>query len=162
MISNFLFHPKNSVIYLHRYKIFHLDFKSKLRIHRYYPFINYFCQCLLSILTVTLYAHPLFQIYGFFSRPFTTYYSLIVSLVNEMIIQTAFFSLMILAIFDFLKNYDVSKRMDLGLVIIFSNLILLYWVIGTGILRPVFFWIYEDCRKRRGLNKVHNSAKSMT
>ena len=173
-ISDFLYHTKNSVIYLRRYRIFHLDFKSKLRIHRYYPFLNYFRQCLLSMLTVTLYAHPFFQIivinavnftflvYSFFSRPFTTYYSFIVCLVNEMIVQTAFFSGMMLAIFDYMKNYDVSIRMDFGWVIIFSNSFLLYWVIGTGILRPVFFWLYEFCKKRRGLNKVHNSTERKT
>ena len=171
-IKKFLFKPKDPQIYLRRYEILHLEYKFHGAMHKYYAFLYYARQGLLSIMAVMLYQYPLIQIitlnvlnisfvfYTIFARPFTTIYSLVVCSINELITETAMFSALIIGIFDHIGNDDYQQRMLLGWIIIFANLILLYWVMATGIFRPIAFGIYHAWQKRNNLNKIHNLSKN--
>ena len=170
-IKKFLFQPKDSEVYLRRYEILHLEYKFDNSLNQYYAFLYYARQGLLSIIAVMLYQYPLIQIssmnvvnlcfvfYTIFAKPFTTIYSLVVCSINELITETALFSALIIAIFDYIGNEDYQQRMQLGWIIIFANLILLYWVMATGIFRPIAFGIYHAWQKRNRLNKIHNFSE---
>ena len=170
-IKKFLFQPKDSEVYLRRYQILHLEYKFDNSLNQYYAFLYYARQGLLSIIAVMLYQYPLIQIssmnvvnlcfvfYTIFAKPFTTIYSLVVCSINELITETALFSALIIAIFDYIGNEDYQQRMQLGWIIIFANLILLYWVMATGIFRPIAFGIYHAWQKRNRLNKIHNFSE---
>jgi len=171
-IKKFLFEPKDPRVYLRRYEILHVEYKFEGSMHKYYAFLYYARQGLLSIMAVMLYQYPLIQIitlnvlnisfvfYTIFARPFTTIYSLVVCSINELITETAMFSALIIGIFDHIGNDDYQQRMLLGWIIIFANLILLYWVMATGIFRPIAFGIYHAWQKRNNLNKIHNLSKN--
>ena len=95
-----------------------------------------------------------FVSYTIVCRPFTTLYSYIVCCVNELITEVALFSGMVIGVYDFVGNQDFEQRLKLGWIIIFANLILLYWVIATGVLRLVGTGIYNYWQKRK-MNKIH-------
>ena len=61
-IKKYLFQPKNTNVYLLRYELLHLDYKSKKNFHIHYLLIYCLRQCCLSILTVILFKYPLTQI----------------------------------------------------------------------------------------------------
>ena len=163
----FLFKPTNSQIYLKRYEMLHLEYKSQSKINRYYAFFYYLRQCFLSILAVVLFVHPLIQIflinlfnlifvfYTIFSFSFTNHYSLVVCVMNELITECAFFGGLMIGIYDYMGKGDIQSRMNFGWMIILANLVLLYWVVGTGIMRPIMFGIYEWWNKRREFRRVH-------
>jgi len=171
-IKKYLFEPKDPQVYLRRYEILHLEYKFDGPMHKYYAFLYYARQGLLSIIAVMLNQYPLIQIitlnvlnlsfvfYTIFARPFTHIYSMVVCSINELITETAMFSALIIGIFDHIGNDDVQQRMLLGWIIIFANLILLYWVMATGIFRPIAFGIYHAWQKRNRLNKIHNLSKN--
>ena len=50
---------------------------------------------------------------------------------------------MLLSVYDFTDDTDYIKRSKCGWVIIFANISLLYWVLVTGILRPIVFAVYH-------------------
>ena len=170
-LQKFFFNPKIKTVFLRRYEVLHLEYKSARAIHRYYAFLFYMRQCFISVLVVVLHNSPLFAaiainminlfflFFTIISRPFTTNYSFIVSLVNESITEAALFSGMILAIYDQIDEVDSKKRMDLGWVIVLANTILLYWVIATGIMKPIYYALFDFCKKRRALAKVHKDSK---
>ena len=168
-LISFLYQPKNPNVYLQRYDLLHLDYKSTKSIQKYYEFFYYFRQCWLSVLAVILHRFPFCQIitlnvfniifilFTIFSRPFTTMYSYITCLVNELITESAFLASLLLGFYDFFNETDYQKRMKCGWLIVYANMFLLYWVIFTGVLRPIVFWIYEK-QKQRNLVKIHSDS----
>ena len=167
-IIKFLYNPKNKEVFLFRYEVLHLDYKSERTIHKYYAFIYYIRQSLLSIVVVYGCSNPLlvaiiinvinmsFLLFTVFSRPFTTYYSYIVSVVNEVITESALFSGLMIAIYDWQNDMEIEKRMTCGWIIIFANAVLLYWVIATGIAKPIFYAVHEYCQKKKNLRQIHS------
>ena len=152
---NFLYRPTNPIVYLKRYEILHLDFKFNSSIHKYYAFLYYIRQCTLSALVIILHEYPFFQmitinifnisfiLYMIFLRPFTSKYVFFVTIVEEFITESAFLCGMLLSVYDFTDDTDYIKRSKCGWVIIFANISLLYWVLVTGILRPIVFAVYH-------------------
>lgn len=167
-LKNYLFHPKNKEVFLKRYEVLHLEYQSISIFSKYYPFIYYIRQCLISLFVVIFIDYPFFVIfsinllnigfiiYTIISRPFTTVYSYIVSIVNELITESALFSGLMIAIYDKIGLYNSEERLKMGWVILFANTCLLYWIIFTGITRPIFQAIYLYYRKKKDLNKVHS------
>lgn len=166
-IGRFLFSPKNKEVFLRRYEVLHLEYKSAKSIHKYYAFAYYLRQCLLSVVVVYGCTKPLlvaitinvinltFVLYTIIANPFCTYYSYIVSVINELITEAALFSGLMIAILDWQQDFSIEKRMNCGWVIIFANTILLYWVIFTGITKPIFYAIYEFYKRKKEINQVH-------
>lgn len=163
----FLFKPRSPQVFLKRYEMIHLEFKPNSVFHKYYAFFYYIRQCILSILAVFLFNHPIVQIilinlfnivfvfYTILSFPFTNIYSFVVCVVNELITESAFFGALLIGFYDFLGKGDIHDRLSFGWMIIYANLLLLYWVLGTGVLRPVVFAIYEWIKKRREMRRIH-------
>jgi len=58
-ITNFLYNPKNKEVFLLRYGVLHHDYKSDRTINKYYSFIYYIRQSLLSIVVVYGCSNPL-------------------------------------------------------------------------------------------------------
>lgn len=166
-LFNFLFNPKEPAVYLKRYEMLHIDYISNKRVNQYYIIMFYLRQCFISLLAVLLYSNPLAQItliniinvsfiiYTIISKPFVSFYSFIVCIIEELIVEIAFFAAFILCVFDFQNNEDIEKRMFCGWVIIFANLVLLYWVVITATLRPVIMAIHNFWKKKKDLRKVH-------
>jgi len=167
-LTKFLFEPKNEMIYLRRYELLHKDFKFQGVFKKYYVFFFYMRQSTLSILAVLFYNYPLFQIiiinvvnlvfviYSILSRPFTSYYCAMVYIISELIIEIALFSGMMLAICDFNNDEDYRKRMQYGWTIILANMILMYWVVGTGFFKPILYAMHEFWKKKKRLNKIQD------
>ena len=166
-LTKFLFQPKNPIVFLQRYEILHLYYKSERSIHKYYVFLLLMRQSCLSVLAVVFCYHPFIQIisinvvnlsfvgYSIFSKPFTNFYVFLVCVIDELITEIAFISAFVIALYDYLEIEDYESRMNLGWAIVMVNLILLYWVLGTGLLRPLVFAIIEFRKKRNELRKIH-------
>jgi len=166
-LVKFLFQPKNPIVFLRRYEILHLEYKSQRSIHKYYAFFLLMRQSFLSIAAVVLHFYPLIQIisinvlnlifvgYSIFSKPFMHSYCFIVCAVDELITEVAFFSAFLIALYDYLEIEEYESRIDLGWAIILANLILLYWVLSTGLLKPIVFAMIEFRKKRNELKKIH-------
>ena len=97
--------------------------------------------------------------YTLFSNPFNSLYTYGVCVVNELITEAALFSAMMLGFQDYMNNDDYEPRMNYGWVIIMASLVLFYWVLATGVLKPVFYAIYEFWKKRKEMRKVHNEEE---
>ena len=122
-IYAFLFFPKNATVFLKRYEILHREYKSNKNIFHFYAFVFYMKQCFMSFIVVVLYESPIKQIiiinllnlsfiaYTIFSNPFVKRLSFIICLVNEIIVEIAFFAGMIIAFLDFNQEEDINKRM---------------------------------------------------
>lgn len=166
-IYSFLYKPRKNTVFLQRYEFLHLDFKADSVVTVYYALIYYLRQCLMSIFTAFLYNYPLAQIlvlnavnlmfllYTVFSNAFTSKFSYVVCCVNEIIGQIAFSSALVIAFYDYNNNFDYNDRMKLGWTIIWCNLILLYWVLTSGVTKPIFLAIHQKWQKKRALNKIH-------
>ena len=121
----------------------------------------------MSIFSVTLFDHSFIQIivlnllnliflfYIISAQPFVSIFNFIIAIVNELITEAAFLSALIIKVFDLLKNENYEQRNQYGWIIIYANLILLYWVVATGIIKPIYMVIYEFRQKRKKFSKVH-------
>ena len=122
-------------------------------------------QYLLSVIAISLWEYPLLQIanlniinlsficYTIIAQPFADRFVWISNFGNELITEMAYFASLILGIYDYIDENDYEKRMTCGWIIIYANLILLYWMLASAIMRPLFIFLYQKWSKRRHLKK---------
>lgn len=141
----------------------HLEYNSYLK---YYPFFYYLRQISVSFLVVLLWQYPLvsivsinlinmlFLLYTIFGKPFVSKFYYFVSIINELITITAFLAAMLIAIFDVINDKNYEKRLMLGWFIVYANNVLLFWVIFTGISRPIYDGIRNRILLKKKLAKI--------
>lgn len=163
----FLFSTKNPDSFLGRYKFVYFNFKTEHSYQKYYLVMFCIRQCFMSIFSVIFYEHPLLQIsilnicnfsfiiYIILLQPFKSRLYFSISLVSEIITCLAFVAGLILAIFDSLQLENYESRNDCGWIIIFCNLILLYWVVLTASLKPFYLKVLNIFLKRKYSRRVH-------
>lgn len=169
LISNFfnykifkmLYSPKNQDQYLKDYAFLHEEIKNT-NYRKYFVFIDVVRQIIIVIAFATLRFKPLIQMIfiNVFNmsfiftmmilQPFKQKLSFFISLVNELITETAFVGVLSLAILDALEDEDIEIRTKCGVIIIIANLCLLYWIIFTSLL-GIFLKIFQKIRSK---NKV--------
>lgn len=163
----FLFQPKENEVYLQRYNFLHRNYKPINLLSQYYGFLYYSRQISLGIIAALMHDYPFeqvilmitvnisFFIYTIFSTPFTSGYSYVVSVVNELITVTTFFNALLIALYDYEKNSDFNTRMNFGWIIIMGKLVLLYWILGTGFGKPIYLGVVSVCKKRKSRSQIH-------
>jgi len=76
-----------------------------------------------------------------------------------VITESALFSGLMIAIYDRQNDMEIEKRMTCGWIIIFANTILLYWVIATGIAKPILYAVHKYYQKKKSLRQIHSSQE---
>ena len=162
-----IFEVKNWVDYVRRYETLYEDLKQKTFWQRYYKLFYYCKQILISILVPALHKYPLFQMhliaiiyFGFLiatviKNPFDSRVIWIINIISEFICFSSICSVLIMAFLDFNENQDYQLKMDLGWVIIYANITLLYWVMFSGTVK-VFWHIYFKYKQYKFSKKVTN------
>lgn len=164
---NFLFETKSPINYLKRFEFLHLQFKSKSLFSAYYILFFLVRQSLMSIISVILFYYSSIQIaifnvfdlilifYLSFVQPFNHIFHFISCLGSEIITELAFASGFVIGVFYFFHYDYYQARNQCGWVILYCNLVLLYWVIATGILDPLITLSMDYLKKRVEFRKAH-------
>ena len=136
--------PKDPEQYLKDHLILHEEIKTTDYLC-YFVVYDYIRQVLICILIALMRSKPLpqlilinilnltFLIGTAIFRPFVKTYSLFFGLMNEIITEIALIGILGLAVMDSLENGNTETRMNLGWVVIYANLGLLYWIIFSVI-----------------------------
>ena len=145
-----IFMVYNWISYVKRYESLFEDLNTTTFWQKYYKLFYYMRQILISILIPSLNKYPIPQmimitlLYGSFIcytllvNPFQSKMILIINIVSEFICFSAILSVLIMVFLDFNENTDYELKMNLGWVIIFANISLLYWVICTGVIKVIY------------------------
>lgn len=153
--------PKDPEQYLKDHLLLHEEIKNDKYV-RYFVLLDYLRQTTICILIALMRSQPLAQLILInlinvvfltmtaIYRPFIKCSSLFFELVNELITAVALIGVLGLAIMDKLENGDTRTRLNLGWVIIYANLGLLYWIILNCIMSVVL----KLCEKFRFRGKV--------
>lgn len=125
-----------------KYKILWKDFKLRKRINLYYFTFDLIRFALIGIFSVLLFEYTIIQIILTFSinflfgiylvtvKPFCGKVALYCNILNELCININYFSSLFIAILDRQENLDINLRINLGWVMVFSYLILLYSIVA--------------------------------
>ena len=90
-----------------------------------------------------------------FNNPFESKIIFIINMVSEFICFSALFSVLIIAFLDYQNNDDYELKMNLGWVILFANVVLLYWVMVTGVIKIIYHLIYKYKQYKLKRKSVH-------
>lgn len=164
-----LYSPKEFDDFSFRYRILLKGIKKGDGIGKYYFILALFRYFLLALVVTLIFEYPLVQIcimefisflflvYVFKSRPFESKIEMIICLINECLINTAFLSAVLLKSFDHLGYFDYEVRMNLGWSIVFTYLILMYSLMFNTIqkiIRLLFFVLKKIIEKIKAKRKI--------
>ena len=148
----------------HRYEILVEEFKFKHWTQRNFIFFDLFRQFIFLCFVVFLHPHGFLQILlinifhwlylltTLYIRPFNPFFSKINFGVTEIFMSLALLSCLAIGIYDYNNFEKIEERIQLGRVVPFCNLGLLYWVFITVVYKLICKLIHA-CR---GHNFVHS------
>lgn len=151
--------PKYPEQYLKDHLILHEEIKTTNYLC-YFVVYDYMRQVTICILIALMRSKPLpqlilinilnliFLIGTAIFRPFVKTHSLIFGLMNEIITEVALIGILGLAVMDSMENGNTETRMNLGWVVIYANLGLLYWIIFSVIV-TLAIKLWEKFRFRK-------------
>ena len=138
------------------YRILLKGVKKNNGIIKYYFVLDLFRYVLLTFFVTMLLEFPLAQIivleliclsvlsFAVVKRPFESKIDMVLTFINESLINCSYISAVILAVFDRNHNLDIEMRMNLGWTIVFSYMFLMYSLIFNMVqrfLRLLFFYL---------------------
>ena len=166
-IIRYIYFPVDHENFLKQYEFMHEDVSCNGIMQIYYVFFDYLRQVLLSIFAVVFYFAPFQQIvlinfincgfiaYYIYAFPYKSKILFFVSLISELITESALASAFVLAIFDRNQESKEDTRFILGWIIVGANLGLLYWIGFAGLVK-LSLKIYE-IRKNSKVQTIINS-----
>lgn len=167
----FVFTHKNHEEFCFKYRILVKGMSSKLRLSNYYFTIDLVRFLLLAILVSFSYDNPMaeiclmevvscfFLIFIILTRPFENKIEMLLCLINESLINCAYLAAILLALLDRIGYSNSDLRMQLGWVIVFSYLIMMYSLfmnIFQKMVRSVFVNIRTIFKKLLDRRRINN------
>ena len=155
-----IFVVHNWIKYVSKYESLFQDVKYQTIWQKYYKLFYYIRQILISVLVPSLYNYPIpqmiiitlvygsFLVYTIVKNPFSSRIIFIINVVSELICFSSIISVLVMVFLDYFENKDSKLKMNLGWVIIFANIGLLYWVMATGIIKMLYHLILK-CKQRK-------------
>ncbi len=154
-----LYKIKDEKVYTIKYAVFKREFKGNSGLQQYYFFIDlvrYFTVPTIIILlygylliqmTMLVIINSLFFFFVLFGKPFKLRINNFFSFINELCINCAFLSVFILSIYDLNEDRNLVSRINLGWLLVFSNIFLLFSLILNSFLRIVrnFLMLFRLC-----------------
>ena len=169
-VMDYLYTTKNNRNYLGKYQVLIRDFQSNN--YNQYQLINFIARLfLISVTVVTLYGHAFLQmtiisiinliylVHIFSFKPYRKKLDFYFSMFNEICLNGGFFAAYILAYLDIEGNLDLSMRIDLGWVYVFSYISLMISLICGSIVK-IFYslkYIFRLLKKSYLTVRRHNS-----
>ena len=111
-----------------------------------FDFLRFF---IIPFIVVVLYGYPLIQMtlilstnfsyfmFLIFDLPFQSKMNNYFSVIYEICLNSGFISALILAYWDMQQNYDVDARINLGWVLVFSYIVLLFFLVINSLMRLI-------------------------
>ena len=137
-IYNLIYTVKNKEAYLKKYLILRRDFRENLGLHRYYFVLDLLRYFSIPLVVVVMYGYPLIQMvllefinllflmFLIFQKPFKNKINQFFTILNEICINCSYLAAMVLAILDLNENQNINYRINLGWVIVFCYILLLF------------------------------------
>lgn len=144
-ICLFFYSYKTKEDYIRKYGLLHYDFKKTNFFCKYYILFDFIRQSILSFIVVILFYTPIvsiificliqliFIIIIILFNPFKNWMLLYSTIFFELIITLAIGASLGIAIMDIKEDFDIEMRLNLGWIIIYCNLALLYSFLGLNI-----------------------------
>ena len=167
---------ENQESILEKYKILYDDFKEESNISYLYFFLDIMKLPLISIIIVFDRYHPFRQsicislitfalfIFLLIIKPFKSKYLFIMNILNQICLLFCEISTCVLAFYDYTSDNDQNKRFEVGKIIVFGDLALIYLIssvmacystYSTGKwLRQSFHFLKEKVKERAKRNMV--------
>ena len=160
----------NDKQFIKRYSFLSNDFKNNNILQELYLFFDFLRHYLLASTVVIFFGYPLFQIIiisclniifymiMIVGRPFKNKYLMILTFINETLVNFALMSAILLAVYDETGNKDTTKRQLCGWFIIFANVFLMYSLVLTT-LAKIYVIVRSSitCKKNKS-NKINQEA----
>ena len=150
-----IFEVKSWIRYLKKYSTLFEDLQNRTFWQKYFKLFYYCKQILISILVPALYKFPLVQMnlitiiyFGFLmatiiKNPFDSRIIWIINIISEFICLSSICSVLTMAFLDYNENQDYQLKMNLGWVIIYANIALLYWVLVSGVIKILYHFYFN-------------------
>jgi len=144
-----LYKIKDEKVFTRKYTVFKREFKGNFGLQQYYFFIDLVRYFSVPTIIVLLYGYPLIQmtmlvminllflLFVLFGKPFKLGINNFFSFINELCIICAFLSVFFLSIYDLNEDFNIISRINLGWLLVFSYIFLLFSLILNSILRIV-------------------------
>ena len=157
---NYLYTVQNSQNYLKKFKILKKDFRDNMGLSRYYFVLDLMRYFIIPAIVPILFGFPLIQttIIGFTSllfffflvseKPYLNKTNSIFSFINELCIIFVYLAAFSLSILDLCEYREITVRMNVGWIIVFSYLLLLASLLFNSFLR-IFKGLFVLFKKLR-------------
>jgi len=153
-----VYKPHDVKEFSYRYRVLLKGLKKTKRINKNFFIFDLMRYFALAVAVSLFYDYPLMQIcilesiclifliFLWITRPFEMKIDMYICLVNEGLINSAFISAVMLAIFDDIGYLDSDIRMKLGWSIVFTYLILMYSLLFNTFQRTVRLVFFVLCK----------------
>ena len=155
--------------YAIKYAVFKKEFKGNFGLQQYYFFIDMVRYFTVPTIIILLYGYPLIQMtmlgmmnllflfFVLFGKPFKLRINNFFSIINEFCIICAFLSVFLLSIYDLNEDWNIASRINLGWLLVFSYIFLLFSLILNSFFRIVrnFYLLFRRCCPKNK-NQIQN------